>query len=145
MAPAAIQVLAGGASTLPRAGAEESGMKRPVVAFVGSGGATKGIAHIGAWRAIEELGIDVEIFVGTSAGAIAGACFAQGLSSDDVVDWFRLPWNRRGSDPALRGRHFLGPPNLRQLVDPGYLTSGLFSIDPLERFLYVIDGGTLRA
>lgn len=110
-------------------------MQRPKVAFVGSGGATKGLAHIGAWRAIEELGIDVDIFVGTSAGAIASACFSQGLSSDEVVDWFRVPWKRRGKDFALRGRHFLGLPTLRQAVDPGWLTSGLFSIDPLERFL----------
>lgn len=110
-------------------------MGRPRVAFVGSGGATKGVAHLGVLKAMEELGLSPDIYVGASAGAIAGAFFAQGFQADTMVDWFRPTWRRQHPKSALKGRHFLGLPNRQQLASPGYLTSGVFSIDRFERFL----------
>ncbi len=110
-------------------------MGRPKVAFVGTGGATKGIAHLGVLKAMEELGLETDIFVGASAGAIAGAFYAMGVGADEMVDWFRPFWKRhRGGDP-LKGRYLLGPPTLAQLRDFGWLSSGLLSIDRFERFL----------
>lgn len=109
-------------------------MSRLRVAFVGSGGATKGIAHLGVLKALEEFGITPDIFVGASAGAIAGAFSAQGIGADSMVDWFRPFWRRRDPRP-MKGRFFLGLPNREQLASPGYLTSGVFSIDRFERFL----------
>jgi NTE family protein len=108
--------------------------EKPKIAFIGSGGATKGIAHLGALKAMEELGIEADIFIGASAGAIAGAFFAQGFTSDQMVDWLRPFWRRRDAD-GLKARHFLGPPTLAQLLSPGYLTTGLLSIDRFERYL----------
>jgi NTE family protein len=110
-------------------------MGRPRVAFVASGGASKGIAHVGVLKAMEELGLTADIFVGASAGAIAGAFYSQGLSTDQMVDWFRPPWRRVEREGAMKGRYFLGAPNRRQWGSPGYLFSGLLSIDPFERFL----------
>lgn len=107
----------------------------PRVAFVGSGGATKGIAHLGVLKAMEELGLSPDIFVGASTGAIAGAFFAQGLRTDDMVDWLRPWWSRRDKAGALKGRYFLGSPSAEQWRSPGWLTSGLFSIDRFEQFL----------
>ena len=69
-------------------------MARPRVAFVGSGGATKGLAHIGAIKALEELGLRPDIFVGASAGAIAGAFLSQGVTADEMIDWMRPTWRR---------------------------------------------------
>ena len=109
--------------------------RRPRVAYVGSGGATKGIAHLGVLKAMEELGIEPDIYVGASAGAIAGALFAQGFTADQMVDWFRPAWKRKASRNAMKGRYFLGLPNREQLARPGYLLSGLLSIDPFERWL----------
>lgn len=109
-------------------------MSQPRVAFVGSGGATKGIAHLGVLKALEELGITPDIFVGASAGAIAGAFRAQGLGTDRMVDWFRPFWRRQDPRP-MKGRLFLGLPNREQLRSPGYLSSGVLSIDRFERFL----------
>jgi len=63
-------------------------MSRPRIAFVGSGGATKGIAHVGVLRAMEELGLSADVFVGASAGAIASAFIAQGFEAD----WARVPF-----------------------------------------------------
>lgn len=107
----------------------------PRVAFVGSGGATKGIAHLGVLKAFEELGLTPDVFVGASTGAIAGAFFAQGFTADQMVDWLRPFWQRHDKAGALKGRYFLGTPSGEQLRSPGWLTSGVFSIDRFERFL----------
>lgn len=108
---------------------------RPRVAFVGSGGATKGIAHIGALKAIEELGIVPDIYVGASAGAIIGAFAAQGFKADELIDWIKAPWQRKKGRGVLKSHYFFGLPNLGQLRVPGYLLSGMLSIDRFERFL----------
>lgn len=110
-------------------------MSRPRIAFVGSGGATKGIAHLGVLKAMEEMGLTADVFVGASAGAIAAAFFAQGSTADEMVDWMRPFWERREPAGALKGRYFLGAPNREQLSNLGYLASGVFSIDRFERFL----------
>jgi NTE family protein len=110
-------------------------MGRLKVAFVGSGGAARGIAHLGVLKACEELGIEPEIFVGTSAGALVGATYGQDIPLDVLLDGYRLPWRRRHEGPRLHLHTFLGTPRLRDLFDPGYLFSGVFSIDRLERYL----------
>lgn len=38
----------------------------------------KGLTHVGAWRAIQESGIEVSEIIGTSIGALVGACIAAG-------------------------------------------------------------------
>lgn len=110
-------------------------MARPKIAFVGSGGAARGIAHLGVLKACEELGILPEIFVGASAGALIGATYGQDIPLDVLLDGFRLPWRRRHQGPRLHVSTFLGGPSASQLLDPGYLLSGLFSMDKLERYL----------
>jgi NTE family protein len=42
------------------------------------GGGVKGLTHAGAWRAIVDAGIEVSEIVGTSIGALVGACIAGG-------------------------------------------------------------------
>ncbi len=43
-----------------------------------SGGGTKGVYHIGAWRALREMKVPVNAFVGNSIGAIIAGFLAQG-------------------------------------------------------------------
>jgi NTE family protein len=43
-----------------------------------SGGGAKGVYHIGVWRALRELGIGVDAFIGASIGALIAAILAQG-------------------------------------------------------------------
>lgn len=45
------------------------------------GGGVKGLAHAGAWRAIEELGIPISEIIGTSIGSLVGACIAGGQTA----------------------------------------------------------------
>ncbi len=47
-----------------------------------SGGGTKGIYHLGVWKALRELGIEIRGFVGTSIGAIVAGLLAQNLDRD---------------------------------------------------------------
>lgn len=110
-------------------------MARPKIAFVASGGAARGIAHLGVLKACEELGILPEIFVGASAGALIGATYGQDIPLDVLLDGFRLPWRQRHRGPRLDVGTFLGAPTLAQLLDPGHLLSGLFSLDKLEQYL----------
>lgn len=49
-----------------------------------SGGGAKGVYHIGVWRALRELGIEVDAFIGASIGAVIAAFLAQG--SDEVIE-----------------------------------------------------------
>ena len=44
------------------------------------GGGVKGMTHAGAWRAIQDSGIEVSEIVGTSIGALVGACIAGGAT-----------------------------------------------------------------
>ena len=48
------------------------------------GGAVKGLAHVGAWRAIRESGIAVAGIIGTSTGAMIGAAIAGGRSLEEM-------------------------------------------------------------
>ncbi|MEJ7730141.1 MAG: patatin-like phospholipase family protein [Polyangiaceae bacterium] len=110
-------------------------MNRLKIAFVGSGGAARGLAHLGVLKACEELGIHPEIYVGASAGALVAATYGQDIPLDVLLDGFRLPWRRRHHNLRFLESTFLGLPRLRDLLDPGYLLSGIFSIDRLERYL----------
>lgn len=65
------------------------------VAF-GAGGA-KGFAHIGIWRVIEQLQIPVDVIVGCSMGAIIGAAFALGKTSDETEQMMRRLWTPKGA------------------------------------------------
>ncbi len=109
-----------------------SGIK---VAFVGSGGAARGLAHLGVLKACQELGVVPQIFVGASAGAIVAATYGQDIPLDVLLDGYRLPWRRRHRGPRLHMSTFMGLPSFEELKDPGYLTSGLFSMEKLERYL----------
>lgn len=84
---------------------------------------------------MQELGIEADICVGASAGAIAGAFYTQGYSPSEMLDWFRPFWQRGLEKPPLKARYFLGLPNEEQRRSWGYLTSGLLSIDRFERFV----------
>ena len=50
------------------------------------GGGSKGYAHLGVIRALEELGFEIRAVAGTSAGAMAGALYAAGFSPAKILD-----------------------------------------------------------
>jgi NTE family protein len=56
------------------------------VGLVLSGGAAKGIAHIGVLKALEENEIPIDYVVGTSMGGIIGGCYAAGMSPHQIEE-----------------------------------------------------------
>ena len=50
-----------------------------------SGGAARGMAHLGVLRVLEQNGIVVDMIAGTSAGALTGIPYASGVSADHWV------------------------------------------------------------
>ncbi len=56
------------------------------VAVVLSGGAAKGLAHIGVLKALEENEIPIDYLVGTSMGGIIAGCYAGGMSPSQIED-----------------------------------------------------------
>ncbi len=101
------------------------------------GGAARGMAHLGVFKALEQHGICVDMIAGTSAGAMTGIVYASGMEVDYSIErfmhdlkpswpfqmlprgkqWYLLYKYRRGHfDPMLR-RHLLDR-QLEQLPIP---------------------------
>ena len=59
------------------------------VGLVLSGGGAKGMAHIGALKVIEELGVRIDYIGGTSTGAIVGGLYASGYTAVQIDSIFR--------------------------------------------------------
>ena len=68
-----------------------------------SGGGAKGLAHIGVWRVIEELGIDIDAVSGVSMGALMAAGVALDYTADQMREMVtdRLLKNRGLFDPTF--------------------------------------------
>jgi len=66
--------------------------KRWVLAL--SGGAARGIAHAGVLKVLEEENLRPDLIVGTSAGSLAGAFLAAGVSAARTIMWAEtLRWS----------------------------------------------------
>lgn len=77
-----------------------------------SGGGARGLGHIGVIKALEEFGIQPTIISGTSAGALIGAFYAAGYSSDTIIkiskktDFFSIKHILFGKAGVLNMRAF---------------------------------------
>ncbi len=67
---------------------ERKSPPKPSVGLALGGGAARGFAHIGVLRVLAEHGIEPDIVVGTSIGAVVGACYAHG-KMPELEDWSR--------------------------------------------------------
>jgi NTE family protein len=69
--------------------------KNPEIGLVLSGGAAKGIAHIGVLKVLEEAGIRPDYITGTSMGAIIGGLYSMGYSADELSELIsRINWDK---------------------------------------------------
>jgi NTE family protein len=81
-----------------------------------SGGGTRGFAHIGVLKALNESGIFPDVISGSSAGALIGVLYADGYSPEDI---FKLM-------NATSRLHYIRPTVPRE---------GLLQISGIERIL----------
>ena len=56
------------------------------IAVVLGGGGLKGFAHIGVFRALQEMGIEPTVVAGTSIGALIGAAYCRGMPVSEMAD-----------------------------------------------------------
>ena len=76
---------------------------RPTVALVLSGGGAKGTAHVPAIQYIEELGIPVDLVVGTSMGGLIGGLYSLGYTVHEMDSIVRnMDWAWALSDKLSR-------------------------------------------
>ncbi|WP_203256291.1 patatin-like phospholipase family protein [Hyunsoonleella ulvae] len=61
---------------------------QPKVGLVLSGGGAKGLAHIGALKVLDSLGVKVDYVAGTSMGAIVGALYASDYTGKELDSIF---------------------------------------------------------
>jgi NTE family protein len=81
-----------------------------------SGGAARGIAHVGVLQVLDEAGIPVACIAGTSAGSLVGAVYAAGMRGQRLVDLsLGVRWG--------------------EIARPVWSPLGLFSFAPLETYL----------
>ena len=59
-------------------------MAKPSIGLALSGGAARGIAHIGVLRALVEHRIKIDCVAGTSAGSLVGGAYASGMSLAEI-------------------------------------------------------------
>jgi NTE family protein len=59
------------------------------IGLVLSGGGSKGLAHAGAIKFLEEKNIRPNIIAGTSAGSIVGALYSWGKTPEEILEFFK--------------------------------------------------------
>lgn len=85
---------------LPLAGFADS---QPKTGLVLSGGAARGLAHIGVLKALEEHGVKIDAIAGTSMGAVIGGLYAAGYGVDELEELaLTLDWQQVLSDDPPR-------------------------------------------
>ena len=74
---------------------------RPSVALVLAGGGAKGFAHLPIIEMIEEVGIPIDMVIGTSIGSIIGGLYSAGYSTSEILAGFdRVNWGTTFIDNA---------------------------------------------
>jgi NTE family protein len=62
----------------------DSKVRRPRLGLALSGGAARGLAHVGVLKVFAEHGVRVDCVAGTSAGALVGGALAAGMSVEEL-------------------------------------------------------------
>src|ERR687890_28228 len=71
--------------------------RRPRLGLALSGGAARGLAHVGVLKVFEEEGVRVDCVAGTSAGALVGGALASGMPVEEIEKIGRtLRWRDLG-------------------------------------------------
>ena len=77
--------------------------RRPTIGLALSGGAARGLAHIGVLKVLEAAGVPVDVVAGTSMGSVVGGLYAAGYPAaqlDSIVT--NVEWSSLWTDPVRR-------------------------------------------
>ena len=85
---------ASGTTLPPASDATAEGTRPPRIGVVLGGGGARGFAHLGVLQELEKLHIPIACIAGTSAGALIGGMYANGLPLDEMKRSFNdTDWN----------------------------------------------------
>ena len=96
-----------------------------------SGGGAKAAAHLGALKALDEWKLAPGHFVGTSMGAVIAACFAAGVTYEELL--VRIGGVSRGDVARISPLAFFGPFG-SHLLKAGPLRDTIADLVPARRF-----------
>lgn len=63
--------------------------EKNTIGLIFSGGGSKGIAHAGVLKFLNEIGIQPSHIAGTSSGAIVSALYAWGMKPEEILEFFK--------------------------------------------------------
>jgi NTE family protein len=86
------------------------------LALILGGGGARGGAHLGVLAIMEEVGVPIDLMVGTSIGGVIGVLYAAGYSVAAIAEALgrKTLWDVLGPDPS--GQALLGSRRLRALL-----------------------------
>ena len=83
---------------------KEIRLHRPTVALVLSGGGARGSSHVGVIKYLQEIGMPIDMVLGTSMGGLVGGFYALGYDADEMDAIIKnIDWNIAMSDNVPRG------------------------------------------
>ena len=98
---------------------EKKASPRPSIGLALGGGIARGFVHIGILQVLAKNGIEPDVVVGTSIGAVAGACYAAGKL--EVFEQWARGLTTRGVlgylDVSLGGSGLIGGSRLAQRLE----------------------------
>lgn len=101
-----------------RAEEDQAPPRRPRIGLALGAGVVRGMAHIGVIRSLQKNSIPVDQVAGTSAGALVGACLADGMTANEMEEiGLKLRWSKIAAPVLPPGKAFLTNEKLGQLVD----------------------------
>lgn len=104
------------------------GVKRKKVGLALSGGAARGLAHVGVISVLHKEGIPIDMIAGTSSGAIMGAVYARHRDTDLMKKYALDPkWKKRAP-----------------MIDPSFPKTGFIKGKKLESLLASFLGGNIE-
>jgi NTE family protein len=95
------------------------GKRKRRIGLALSGGAARGLAHIGVLDVLHKHGIPIDMIAGTSAGAIMGAIYAAHQDTDRLLEYALDPaWKKFSSmsDPTLERTGFIKGKKIQKLL-----------------------------
>lgn len=107
---------------------ESTGSRSKKVGLALSGGAARGIAHVGVLRVLQKEGIPIDMIAGTSAGAVMGAAYAW---SQDT-----LRMSRDALDASWK--------KMAPLIDPSLPRTGFIKGRKIQNMISRFIGGNIR-
>ena len=93
-----------------------------------SGGAARGLAHVGVLEVFQKEGIPIDMIAGTSSGAVMGAVYASGQDTSKMIEnALEAGWKR-----------------MAPLIDPSFPKTGFIKGKKIKNLLSGYIGGNIR-